>query len=515
MLAVKIKKTFQSGISTLSVFTLLLTLLSTPAQASAAISIATTNFGAGVASNVGVSLTGFDQTQNYQVTVKFVNTLTDADVTNGTLAATQSGTTLISGYSSYSAAKLGFKGTYAQIAAALSTLTWNPSSASGDTSIRIGIATQPGTNEFYDANSSRYYKYISTAATWTNARTAAESTFLFGLRGYLAEINTAAENNFIALETTAPNIWIGATEDADTTATHTASTYTGGAGQRWIWQGAVVAPLPTGSGDAAGKPSNNLPGVFSNWATGEPNNNSKPGQDCGLTNWGGAGTWDDQACSSPLGYLIEFGGRSGETSTASTTTLTRTVVAQTLTAPGAPTLNTVTAGDKRLTIAFTAGATGGSAITDYEYSLNGGAYISAGTTTSPFTITGLSGRTSYSVTIKAKNSVGLGTASSSVSTTTTDSALDASDAAAARVAAAAETARVAAAAQAARLAREQQELINILALIPKLGELTLSLGETTKSLYSTKCVKGKTIKSVKKGAKCPKGFVKRSSKNDR
>jgi hypothetical protein len=503
MLAVKIKKTFQSRISTLSVLALLLTLLSGPAQASSAISIATTNFGAGVASNVGVSLSGFDQTQNYQVTVKFVNTLTDADVTNGTLAATQSGTSLISGYLSYSAAKLGFKGTYAQIAAALSTLTWNPSTASGDTSIRIGIATQPGTNEFYDANSSRYYKYVSTAATWTNARTAAESTFLFGLRGYLAEINTAAENNFIALETTAPNIWIGATEDADTARDFDGSSYTGLAGQRWIWQGAVVAPLPTGSGGAAGNTGNTLTGVFSNWATNEPNNNSKKGQDCGLTNWGGAGTWDDQACSVPLGYLIEFGGRSGETSTASTTTLTRTVVAQTLTAPGAPTLNTVTAGDKRLTIAFTAGATGGSAITDYEYSLNGGAYISAGTTTSPFTISGLSGRTSYSVTIKAKNSVGLGTASSSVTSTTTDSVLDASDAAAAIV----ESARVAAAAEAARKARDQQELINILALIPKLGELTLSLGETTRSLYSKKCVKGKTTKFVKKGAKCPKGFV--------
>jgi hypothetical protein len=435
--------------------------------------------------------------------VKFVNTLTDADVTNGTLAATQSGTSLISGYLSYSAAKLGFKGTYAQIAAALSTLTWNPGAASGDTSIRIGIATQPGTNEFYDANSSRYYKYVSTAATWTNARTAAESTFLFGLRGYLAEINTAAENNFIALETTAPSIWIGATEDADTARDFGGSSYTGLAGQRWIWQGAVVAPLPTGSGGAAGNTGNTLTGVFSNWATNEPNNNSKSGQDCGLTNWGGAGTWDDQACSVPLGYLIEFGGRSGETSTASTTTLTRTVVAQTLTAPGAPTLNTVTAGDKRLTIAFTAGATGGSAITDYEYSLNGGAYISAGTTTSPFTISGLSGRTSYSVTIKAKNSVGLGTASSSVTSTTTDSVLDASDAAAAIV----ESTRVAAAAESARKARDQQELINILALIPKLGELTLSLGETTRSLYSKKCVKGKTTKFVKKGAKCPKGFV--------
>jgi hypothetical protein len=507
MLAVKIKKTFQSRISTISVLALLFTFLSTPAQASSAISIATTNFGAGVPSNVGVTLTGFDQNLNYQVTVKFVDN-ENIDVTNGTLTATQGGTTLINDtFTSYSAAKLGFKGTYSQIAAALSTLTWNPANPLGNTRIRIGIATQPGTDEFYDANSSRYYKYVSTPTAWSTARTAAENTYLFGLRGYLAEITTSAENNFIANETSATNIWIGATEDETTAANpggFIGNSYSGAAGQRWIWQGAIQTSLPTGSGGAAGNTGNTLSGVFSSWASGEPNNDLKPGQDCAVTNWNGKkGEWNDLPCTNSQAYFIEFGGRADETSTASITTLTTTVVAQTLTAPGAPTLNTVTAGDKRLTIAFTAGATGGSAITDYEYSLNGGAYISAGTTTSPFTISGLSGRTSYSVTIKAKNSVGLGTASSSVTSTTTDSVLDASDAAAAI----AESARVAAAAEAARKARDQQELINILALIPKLGELTLSLGETTRSLYSKKCVKGKTTKFVKKGAKCPKGFV--------
>ena len=180
-------------------------------------------------------------------------------------------------------------------------------------------------------------------------------------------------------------------------------------------------------------------------------------------------------------------------------------IASDSTAPSAPTLNSVTAGDRRVTIAFTAGANNGAAITDYEYSLNGGTYTSAGTTTSPFTITGLSGRTAYSVTIKARNSVGLSTASSSLSATTTDASLDANEAAAAG-----EAARVAAAnAEAARKAKEQKELTEILAIIPKIAELTLGLGETTKSLYSTKCVKGKTTKYVKYGAKCPKGYKKK------
>jgi hypothetical protein len=185
-----------------------------------------------------------------------------------------------------------------------------------------------------------------------------------------------------------------------------------------------------------------------------------------------------------------------------------------VTAPAAPTLNSVTAGDRRVTVAFTAGANNGAAITDYEYSLNGGAYTSAGTTTSPFTITGLSGRTAYSVTIKARNSAGLSTASSSLSATTTDAAQDASEAAAAEAArlAAIEAARLAAAKAAeedARRAKEQKELTELLSVIPSIAGLALNLGDLTNSLLTTKCVKGKTVKYVKKGAKCPKGYVKK------
>ena len=170
-------------------------------------------------------------------------------------------------------------------------------------------------------------------------------------------------------------------------------------------------------------------------------------------------------------------------------------------APAAPTLNSITGGNQSLTIAFTPGAANGAAISDYEYSLNGGSYTSAGTTTSPFTITGLSGRTTYSVTIKARNSVGLSTASSSLSATTTDSSLDASEAAA-------EAARVAAAAEAAKKAKEQKELTELLSVIPSIAGLAFNIGDLTNSLLSTKCVKGKTIKYVKKGTKCPKGYKK-------
>jgi hypothetical protein len=157
-------------------------------------------------------------------------------------------------------------------------------------------------------------------------------------------------------------------------------------------------------------------------------------------------------------------------------------------APAAPTLNSVAAGDRRVTITFTAGANNGAAITDYEYSLNTGSYISAGTTTSPFTITGLSGRAAYSVTIKARNSAGLSTASSSLSATTIDSSLDASEAAAAEAArvaaAAAEVVRLAAEVEAARRANEQRQIGDLSSVLPLINELIKEIEDGLKSTSS-------------------------------
>jgi len=279
------------------------------------ITISTTDFQPRASTNVGVNLSNFDTSLNYQATIKFVDVTTNTDVSNGTLSATKGGTSLIPGYSSYSATKLGFKGTYAQVAASLASLTWNPATGSGNISMRIGIASMPGTNEFYyDANSGHYYKYVSSALPWVSARTASEATTLFGLRGYLAEVNSAAENNFIGRETTATNIWIGA---SDRTVEGT-----------WIWDGATATyPKPTGSGTNSGRSA-----TFHSWANGEPNDwpwhaPSRPErEDCAVTNWQGKiGMWNDWPCLISQGYLIEFGGRPGETSTTIGATLTTVV----------------------------------------------------------------------------------------------------------------------------------------------------------------------------------------------
>ena len=90
-----------------------------------------------------------------------------------------------------------------------------------------------------------------------------------------------------------------------------------------------------------------------------------------------------------------------------------------MTAPTAPTALTAIAGDSSATISFTAGSDGGSAVSNYKYSLDGTIYTALSPTdsSSPVTIPGLTNGTSYNIYLKAVNSVGDGTASSSVSVT--------------------------------------------------------------------------------------------------
>jgi len=99
----------------------------------------------------------------------------------------------------------------------------------------------------------------------------------------------------------------------------------------------------------------------------------------------------------------------------------------TLSTPDAPTsLSAGSITGTTVAISFTAGAQGGSAISNYQYALStdsGSTYgsftaLSPTDATTPITITGLTAGTAYYVKIKAVNTDGAGTASSAVSFTT-------------------------------------------------------------------------------------------------
>jgi hypothetical protein len=97
------------------------------------------------------------------------------------------------------------------------------------------------------------------------------------------------------------------------------------------------------------------------------------------------------------------------------------------TVPSAPTITAINSGSGELEVVFTAGSNGGSAITNYQYRLDGGSFVSAGTTTSPFTISGLTNGVEYDIEIRAINAVGNGAISNLMSGTpevTIDAILD-------------------------------------------------------------------------------------------
>lgn len=92
------------------------------------------------------------------------------------------------------------------------------------------------------------------------------------------------------------------------------------------------------------------------------------------------------------------------------------------TTPGAPTITSITRGTGTATINFTAPTSnGGQAITNYQYSIDGGTNwltLSPADTTTPLVISGLNDATAYPIIIRAVNSIGGGTQSNSVNATT-------------------------------------------------------------------------------------------------
>ena len=80
----------------------------------------------------------------------------------------------------------------------------------------------------------------------------------------------------------------------------------------------------------------------------------------------------------------------------------------------APRALVATAGDRSARIAFTAGTSGGSPITKYQFQVDGGTWADAVGTTSPITITGLTNYASLRVRIRAVTAQGVSPASATV-----------------------------------------------------------------------------------------------------
>ena len=184
---------------------------------------------------------------------------------------------------------------------------------------------------------------------------------------------------------------------------------------------ATVAGAPTIGSITAGNQQLSVPFTAPSSNGGAAISNYKYSTDDGST-WSSAGSTSSPIVITGLtngtSYNVKLRAVNSAGDGTASSAVSATPVAP-VSVPGAPSIGSITAGDQQLSVPFTApSSNGGASITNYKYSTDDGStWNSAGSTTSPLVITGLTNGTAYNVKLRAVNSAGDGTASSAVSAT--------------------------------------------------------------------------------------------------
>ena len=234
----------------------------------------------------GFELTGFSSTSTLLASISLVNPPTNTtfylNTTTGLTAA--SGFTLTGNKT-----RLVVTGTMASINTALASLKINTGALRGDVNISVAATVNP-VGYFYNGVNGHFYRPISNGTTYTGARAASLLTTFKGQTGYLVTITSASENTFIYNNVPQGNIWFAATDEVKD------GTWVIDAGPE---KGTV---MKTSNGQITG----NIPGVYNNWAPGEPNGNNGS-ENYAVTNWNNQPTWNDLSNNWNNPYIIEYG----------------------------------------------------------------------------------------------------------------------------------------------------------------------------------------------------------------
>ncbi len=240
---------------------------------------------------------------------------------------TTAGLTAVTGYAALGTSQLdatsgryemAFTGTAAQLNAALATLQVNNTTGLGEITVDVlpdgmSVFTNP-TNGV-----TSYYQVVTSNQTWNNARNAAKTATFNGLTGYLANITSANEHNFIAAKVQG-TAWIGAYEPTTDGVWVWAD---GPEGGQQFWQGGI-------GGTTVAVNANGSSTSYANWAPSQPDSG---GILAGANLWAAQGyRWDDllgagssawNGASPALSpqYIIEYGGRTGVSANTSKTLL--------------------------------------------------------------------------------------------------------------------------------------------------------------------------------------------------
>jgi len=257
------------------------------------------------------SLNGYDATTIYKVSLS----------TSTTIAATFSlrtttGLTRDTGYLSWTnITSVNFTGTPSNIENGLNSIEFNTTTDLDGEIIFNVVITEEVANTFYNPDNGHIYKFVAGVISIADARAAALASTYNGEPGYLVNITSGDEQNFIWNKTTAKNIWTGLS-DKDVEG-------------QWAWMdgpeaGEIVYVGATPTGTASGS-------SYINWCGGEPNDYNI-GEDYMVTAWNGNNCWNDFGPpafpnnASIGGYLIEYGTPSSAFSLTGNTQITLTQV---------------------------------------------------------------------------------------------------------------------------------------------------------------------------------------------
>jgi hypothetical protein len=234
----------------------------------------------------GFVLNGFSTTSTLLASISLINPSTNTTF----YLTTTTGLTAASGFTlSGNKVRLVVTGTMANINNALASLKINTGSVVGNVQISVAATVNP-VGFFYNGVNGHFYRPISNGTTYTNARAASLLTTFKGQQGYLVTITSASENAFIFANVPQANIWFAATDEVKD------GTWVIDAGPE---KGTV---MKTSNGQTAG----NIPGVYNNWAPGEPNGNNGS-ENYAVTNWNSQSTWNDLSNNWNNPYIIEYG----------------------------------------------------------------------------------------------------------------------------------------------------------------------------------------------------------------
>ena len=237
----------------------------------------------------GFSLSEFGSTATLLASISLVNppsgTTFNLTTTTGLTAA--SGFTL-----SGNKTRLVVTGTMANINNALTSLKVNTGSTIGNVQLSVAATVNP-TGFFYNGTNGHFYRPMTLTnerTTYTNARARSLLTTFKGQTGYLVTITSADEDAFIFANVPATNVWFAATDEV--------------VDGRWVIDAGPErgTVMKTQNGQLNG----NIPGVYNNWAPGEPNG-SNGSENYAVAKWNGAASWNDLSNNWSNPYVIEYG----------------------------------------------------------------------------------------------------------------------------------------------------------------------------------------------------------------